>query len=105
MYFRTYPLQMGKKQPAFRRAVQSDKSVFFSVCFQGAHPSGSAPGRKQKSALSAQANASQKRCSTAASWARVAVAFGARALPPTPKISSCATAHCIGSSAYALMLP
>ena len=47
----------------------------------------------------------QKRCSTAASWARVAAAFGARALPPTPKISSCATAHCIGLTAYALMPP
>ena len=56
-------------------------------------------------ALSAQANASQKRCSTAASCARVAVSFGARALPPTPKISSCATAHCIGPTAYALMPP
>ena len=33
--------------------------------------------RERKSAPSAQANASQKRCSTAASWARVAVACGA----------------------------
>lgn len=37
--------------------------------------------RERKSAPSAQANASQKRCSTAASWARVAVACGAMALP------------------------
>lgn len=61
--------------------------------------------RERKSAPSAQANASQKRCSTAASWARVAVACGAMALPPTPKISSCATAHCIGPTAKALTLP
>ena len=41
------------------------------------------PCREQKSVPSAQANISQKRCSTAASSARVAVAFGAMALPPT----------------------
>lgn len=43
MHFRTYPLQMGKKQPAFRRAGQSVKSVFFFDRFQGAHPDGCAP--------------------------------------------------------------
>lgn len=105
MHFRTYPLQMGKKQPAFRRAGQSVKSVFFLIVSKGRIRMDAPPCRERKSAPSAQANASQKRCSTAASWARVAAAFGARALPPTPKISSCATAHCIGFTAYALMPP
>lgn len=31
--------------------------------------------------------------------------LGAMALPPTPKISSCATAHCIGPTAKSLTLP
>lgn len=61
--------------------------------------------RERKSAPSAQTNASQKRCSTAASWARVAVACGAMALPPMPKISSCATTHYIGPTAKTLTLP
>lgn len=66
MHFRTCPLQMAKKQPAFRRASGDlIKSVFFFDRFQGAHQM-DATNPETKSAPSAQTNASQKRCSTAA---------------------------------------